>query len=358
MSSTASRAAVRLHLARLTPRQRAELVEAAEGSPEGIARLPPSPLSAPFHAVSERAVDAELARCERKRIAIVSRDDPGWPPGLLQLTDAPWALWVRGRLPDPARLTVALVGPRRPSPYGLAMVRRLASELTGLRFVIVSGGARGVDAEAHRAALIAGTPTVAVLGCGVDVAYPRDHAGLFVEIAAGGALVSEFPCGTPPLRHHFPVRNRLLAGWGNGVLIVEASFKSGSLITARLALEQNRDVFAVPGPVTSQLSEGTNDLLASGAVVLRGARDVVTGLRIDEQDLMLEGLVTSPPSAAPEADQVVAAMPEGRACSVDEMIESTGLGVGALLARLVALEATGRVQSLAGGLWMRGRRPP
>lgn len=291
------------------------------------------------------AVAAELERAASRDIAVLTREHPAWPPLLREIPDGPWALWVRGALPDPARPTLALVGPRRPSPYGLTVTRELASGLARAGVVLVSGGARGVDGQAHRSALDAGAPTVAVLGCGVDVAYPPEHRGLFERIGTSGAVVSEHPCGAEPRPHHFPVRNRILAGWTRAVLVTEASLQSGSLITARLALEDGRDVLAVPGPITSPLSEGTNALIADGARLVQGLADV-----LDELGICTEQARTR--AAGPE-DPVLAVLPRGEAIGLDDLAGTAGLEAGELLARLTGLEARGLVMGLPGGLWLR-----
>jgi DNA processing protein len=208
--------------------------------------------------------------------------------------------------------------------------------------VIVSGGARGVDGAAHAAALVARRPTVAVLGCGVDVPYPREHRPLYDRIEEDGAVVSEHPCGTQPRPHHFPIRNRILAGWSRAVLIPEGSVESGSLITARLALEAGREVLAVPGPITSRLSEGPNALIAEGARLVRGPADVLAEL----------GLAAEPAPAAP-ADPVLALLPPGEALDLDALVERSGRPASELLALLGGLEARGQAFGLPGGRWLR-----
>ena len=339
------REAVRLHLAPLGPRQRA-LVAEGRADRDAVAA---------WQAVTQAQVDDELARAASAGATIVTRGDPRWPPLLGEMPDAPHALWVRGTLPPIEPLAIAGVGPRRPSPYGLSLACTLAEDLARLGAVVVSGGAKGVDAAAHRAALAAGGATVAVLGCGVDVTYPPQHGPLYADIARGGAVVSELPCRTPPLPGHFPVRNRILAGWSRAVLVVEATFKSGSLITARLGIEMNRDVFAVPGPVTSRLSEGTNELLGRGAHLLRGVMDVLAQLRPDER-ARLHPLTGAAGTAGAPDDAVLAALRPGEARAVDELAAATGLPAGELLSRLVTHEAAGRVAALHGGLWMRTGR--
>jgi len=321
----------------------------------------PSQDAAAMRLISDAELDAELESCERCGAGLLLRGDPEWPPGLDELADPPELLWTRGRVPAPCDgPPVTMVGPRRASPYGLALATRLARELAELGAVIVSGGARGVDGAAHEAALEAGGRTVVVLGCGVDVVYPPDHRNLFERVVAQGALVSEFPCGARPLRHRFPVRNRLLAGWSAVVVLPEAGLKSGSLVTARLALESGREVCAVPGPVTSPTSRGTNELLASGARLTRGIADVIAELPEPQRlSLISRAREEAAEETARPADPLLEVLTEGRTAALDELVERTGLGCGELLGRLVRLEAAGCVRALPGGSWLGlgGRAP-
>ena len=348
--------ALRLHLAALTPRQR-ELAVAAAGGVARVAGASAARLAAAvgddaasrLAAVTTAAVEVELDTAARRDMRITFRDDARWPPLLREAPDAPWALWVRGELPDPARVVVVVVGARRPTPYGLAVTRELTLAAARRGVVVVSGGAAGIDGCAHGAALEAGVPTVAVLGCGSDVPYPSRHRELFERIAAAGAVVSEHPCGTQPRPHHFPVRNRILAAWAPAVLVTEATERSGSLITARLALEAGRDVLAVPGPITSALSGGTNRLIADGARLVSGAGDVLDEL----------GLAPEPDACDDEADDddpLLGALPRGESVPLDTLAAATSIPAGDLLARLIQLEAQGRVQALPGGSWMRRAR--
>ena len=297
--------AVRLHLACLAPRPRQLVLAAAGGRPAVVARDDLGDLAArgaPAEALARlREVSAAQAveaidRSVEDGLRLAFPWEAGWPRLLHRLPDPPLALWVRGELPPPDAVAVAVVGSRRPTAYGLSRARRLAADLARCGAVVVSGGARGVDGAAHRAALEAGAGTVAVLGCGVDVDYPAEHAALFGAVAAAGAVVSELPPGTPPRPAHFPARNRLLAGWSVAVLVVEAAARSGTLITARLALELDRSVLAVPGPVTSELSAGTNALIREGAVLVRDVDDVLAELP--------PGLVRSPPRDEGPPDSV------------------------------------------------------
>ena len=204
---------------------------------------------------------------------ILRRDDPGYPVLLRAIADPPDRLYVRGTIPSGPM--IAVVGSRRATPYGLRVAERLARELAGLGVVVVSGLARGVDAAAHRGALAAGGQTVAVLAGGLDRIYPPEHASMAVQIAGQGALLSEARDGTAPLPGLFPVRNRIISGLSRGLVVVEAAERSGALITARMALEQGREVFAVPGSIENPLTAGTHGLIRDGAGLVQGVEDVL-----------------------------------------------------------------------------------
>ena len=197
-------------------------------------------------------------------------EDAAYPPLLREIYDPPLVLYVSGRPETLAGPAVAIVGARRPTPYGRAVARRLAGDLASRGLVVVSGLARGIDTCAHSGAVEAGGRTVAVLGSGLDEIYPPENRDLAAKVGETGAVVTELPLGAPPLGFHFPLRNRIISGLATGLVVVEAARQSGSLITARLALEENREVMAVPGNVTSGLSEGTNGLIRSGRAARRG----------------------------------------------------------------------------------------
>jgi len=222
---------------------------------------------------------AEIERLEPLGIELVTLDDPRYPSLLREIHDPPLVLYARGEwLEAAARPCLAVVGSRRSSSYGVNAALSLARELAASGLTIVSGLARGIDAAAHRGALEAGGKTIAVVGTGLDTTYPAEHRKLGEEIINSGAIVSEFPLGTPPLPQNFPYRNRVLSGLSFGVLIIEAAEHSGSLITARLAAEQGRDVYAVPGNITSQTSFGPNYLIKDGAKLIQCGRDVLEEL--------------------------------------------------------------------------------
>ena len=232
--------------------------------------------------------NAEIERLEQLGAVVITLEDEDYPPLLREIYDPPIALYVRGDLKKAcARPCLAVVGSRRSSTYGVNAALSLSRDLAQNGLTIVSGLARGIDASAHRGALEAGGLTVAVVGTGLETTYPKEHKKLEGEIAANGAVVSEFPLGTPPLPQNFPYRNRVLSGLCFGVLIVEAAEHSGSLITARLANEQGREVFAVPGNITSQTSFGPNFLIKDGAKLVQQWRDVVEELPRDVRDRIL-----------------------------------------------------------------------
>jgi DNA processing protein len=272
---------------------------------------------------------------------IVRRRGPGYPPLLAELHDPPERLYLRGQPADTlARPAVAVVGARSCSPYGAQVARELGRALGGAGVVVVSGLARGIDGEAHRGALAGGGLTLAVLGCGIDRDYPRSHAELARRIAESGLIVSEYPPGVEPAPWRFPARNRIIAALALATVVVEARERSGALITADFALELGRDVFAVPGEITSALSNGTNDLLRQGAAPLLSAEDVLAVLGIE--------LRPPPgPDVSAGAARVLAALSDG-ACDADGLARATGLASAAVAAALVELELAGLVAGADG----------
>ncbi len=270
---------------------------------------------------------------------------PAWPPLLLQTADPPLLLYVQGALAHLSAPAVAVVGSRRPSPQGADNARAFAASLGAQGWVVVSGLAQGIDAAAHEGALAAGAPTVAVMGAGPDIIYPARHRALAQRIVAQGALVSEFAPGVPPLPEHFPLRNRIIAGLTRGTLVVEAALRSGSLITARLANEAGRDVWAIPGSIHAAQSQGCHALIKQGAKLVGSAQDI-----LDE----LQGGPTPHQAALPledtAADPLLGAMGEDPV-TLDALMARTGEAAATLLARLLELELDGRVARLPGGLY-------
>ena len=287
----------------------------------------------------ERAYAAQLAEFA---IRWIGRSARGFPRALAAIFDPPAGIFVRGdeqlELLDCA--AVALVGARSCSPYGAHVARAFGRELAAAGLVVVSGLARGIDGEAHCGALEAGGKTVAVLGCGIDRDYPAAHAELARRIAANGLIVSEYAPGVEPAPWRFPARNRIIAGLTAATVVVEARERSGALITADLALEEGREVLAVPGEITSALSDGTNRLLRQGAVAATSAADVL-------EVFGLEPSTAEPTGLGLDAEQVLARLRDGP-CAADELARALGLEAGRLAAALTELELTGVVTEAAG----------
>ncbi|HYX88747.1 MAG TPA: DNA-processing protein DprA [Gaiellaceae bacterium] len=298
-----------------------------------------------------RGFDAEryLAALAKRGFRFLGRSDPEYPPLLRELHDPPPGLFLRGGAEAEvlSRTAVAIVGARSCSSYGRQVAKLLGRELAAAGLVVVSGLARGVDGEAHRGALEAGGVTVAVLGCGIDRDYPAVHGQLAASIAEAGLVVSEYAPGVEPAPWRFPARNRVIAGLAAATTIVEARERSGALITADFALEAGREVFAVPGDITSSLSVGTNALLRLGAIPLTSAGDVLEAFGIAVPE-------AGAPEVGEDAALVLGAMAD-RPAGADELIRTTGLDAATVATALAELELAGAVVE-AEGLF-RGVRP-
>lgn len=295
--------------------------------------------------------DAER-QAERLRAAggsLLTWVDPSYPELLRQLHDAPLCLFVLGEVTAADDVCVALVGSRRPSAYGLSMAESLGEGLAACGVTVVSGLARGIDGAAHAAALRAGGRTIAVLGSGIDVIYPSEHHRLLMQIAENGAVLSEFLMGTPPEADNFPMRNRIISGLSRATVVVEAAERSGSLITARCAVEQNREVFAVPGPV-GPLSRGPHGLLRQGAMLAETAGDIVR--EIAPQLGTARSAGPSPRLEGPAAS-IFGCLGE-QPLAVDEIVERSGLDAANVLNALLELEISGLVRQLPGSRFVRG----
>jgi len=287
---------------------------------------------------------------ERTGVRVITAFEEDYPELLSQIADPPFLLFALGR-PEKLRLPrVAVVGSRSATRYGRDVAARLARDLSQAGVTVVSGFARGVDAAAHEAAREGPGGTIAVLGCGLDVDYPREHARLKEAMAATDLLVSEFPPGTEPRPRNFPVRNRIIAGLAAGVVVVEASRRSGSLITARLAADSGRDVFAVPGSVFSETSAGTHELLRDGAILCRGAEDVLAEL-FPAVGVPVRGTAAgSAPRAelSPEASRLYEALLREESLSAEDLAQMLDLPAATVLAGLFELEGAGLAVSEAG----------
>jgi DNA processing protein len=340
------------------------LIDAAGGEPQralapalpGSLDLPPA-ARAFLVSPDESAIDADLAWLEASGAAIVLYSDAEYPPLLRQISGPPAALYVLGSVAVLASAQLAMVGSRSPTPSGRTTAREFAAWFARAGLTVTSGLAVGIDAASHEGALAGGGETVAVCGTGLDRLYPAGHAALAERICACGALVSEFPPRTAPLRQHFPRRNRIISGLSLGTLVVEAARHSGSLITARLAGEAGREVFAIPGSIHSPLSRGCHQLIKQGAKLVEEAADVISELHISVPKERL----SAPPSLPAqrlaldkEYEMLLDALGFEPA-TVDTLVARTQLRSESVASMLLILELEGRVTALPGGRY--GRLP-
>ena len=296
---------------------------------------------------ASEAVDRSIDWASQPKQTILTLADAAYPAALLEIADPPNVLYIRG---NPALLKkrgIGIVGSRNATPQGLQTAEVFAKALAGSGLSIISGLALGIDAAAHRGALAAAGDTIAVIGTGADRLYPARNKELAVAIAEHGAIVSEFPLGTPAVASNFPRRNRIISGLSQGVLVVEAAIESGSLITARLAAEQGREVFAIPGSIHSPVARGCHKLIKQGAKLVETAQDVLEELGRFE---------TEPSSSEVQPDDneapILSALGHDP-CSLDELIERTGLSTDQLLTELLMLELAGQIATMPGNRYQR-----
>ncbi len=307
----------------------------------------------------ERRLSAELVRAQAHGVTILTLEDEDYPRSLRTIYDPPLALYIKGTLARTDDVAVAIVGARHASVYGVQSAERLAYELALRGVTIISGLARGIDGASHRGALNAGGRTIAVLGNGLATMYPPEHAELAAHVTQHGAVVSEYPMDTAPLPHNFPRRNRLISGLSLGVVVVEAAQRSGALITADSALEQGREVFAVPGPMTAVTSQGTHGLLKQGATLVTSVEDILEALRLTPQVTVTSA---SPPAQTTMSSEVSLAELERRvfACVaadqptyVDAVASRSGLAMPDVSSALLQLELKRLVRQLPGQQFIR-----
>lgn len=300
-----------------------------------------------------RALREDKARVARAGVRVIVWGDADYPPRLREIASAPPILYLRGTVEPGDAAAVAIVGARHATAYGESVARELAVELSRRGLTIVSGLARGIDAAAHRGALEPGGRTLAVLGSGLDEIYPPEHRDLAGEVAGHGAVLSEFPLGTAPLRLHFPRRNRIISGLSMGVIVVEAGVGSGALITAHHALEQGREVFAVPGRVHARYSEGCNRLIKAGAKLVETWEDVLSELvpQLPRRSSRSKAAPPPPPLTAAE-ERVFDILAEGP-LHIDALIVRADLPGGRVASALVGLEMKGLVCQLSGKVFER-----
>lgn len=305
---------------------------------------------------SRRECDLDAAEkiCSSGNVSVLTMKDADYPPLLKMIPVPPVVLYLMGKLPDSKKPALAIVGSRRATAYGYEAARKLAGEMASLDIAVISGLARGIDGMAHRGALEHDGYTLGVLGCGIDIVYPRENEGLFRQMSATGGIMSEYPPGMPPFPGFFPVRNRIISGISDGVLVIEAGRKSGALITVDHALEQGREVFALPGNIDSKTSEGTNHIIQQGAHMVTSAQDIV--------EIMGWGIkgrkAQKPPKKpiTPQLDffemQVYNALADGKKY-YDEVLYLTEMEPGRLNTVLSMMEIKGIIRQLPGQLFIR-----
>jgi DNA processing protein len=333
---------------------------------EGL-RFPADAAQFIFDGKARRAAEEETARFLDKGVSLITLASPEYPERLKEIYDPPPVLWVRGDVGLLSRPSIAIVGTRHPSPYGMQVAEMLARDLSARRLTIVSGMARGIDTCAHKGALAARMPNVAVWGTGIDVVYPKENRKIAEEIlAVGGAIVSEVPMGTFPAPQNFPRRNRIISGLSIGVLVVEASENSGTRVTARCAAEQDRDLYAVPGNVTSKNSWTPNTLIKQGAKLVGSWEDVWEDLpsqvRLElEQQTAVESKEEATASLLPdpvlraEESIVLKVLRTDESLQIDELLDKleTQLTSSEVFTALFELEMSGRVRCLPGKNYVR-----
>ena len=356
---------LRLNALEFAPHRLNGLLEAYGGDPaalfaapraEWLQRLPElnDKRLARLSAVRVQDLSREIAALHKSGARLVTLTDTLYPANLRSLPDAPPVLFLRGDLIPEDKFSLAIVGSRRATSYGLALARRFARELTAHGLTVVSGGARGVDTEAHRGALEGGGRSLAFLGCGVDIHYPAENRRLFDEIANGsGAVLSEFPVGTRPEPWRFPARNRLISGSSLGVLVIESPEDSGSLITAREAGEQGREVFAIPGPIGLGHNTGCHKLIQDGAKLVECVDDILSELGV----LTLRGDTFAPPPVPgpplPPEQRRVLDLLTLQPRQVEGMISESGLAPPQVMGILTLLEMRGLAKRVPGNAFVR-----
>jgi DNA processing protein len=297
--------------------------------------------------------DVEMERLERHGADALICEDPAYPSRLKQIYDYPPVLYVKGSLPAEDEPCLAIVGTRRPTVYGRQVTEEIAADLARSSITVISGLARGIDSVAHRAALDAGGKTVAVFGSGLDIVYPGENTRLARAIAERGALVSEYPLGVKPKAENFPLRNRIMSGLSLGVLVVEAGERSGALITAQQAVEQNREVFAIPGSILSPASQGTNRLIQEGAKLTRNHTDILQELNLT---IVVQQAEIREFSPASEAESAILRQLSAEPNHIDEICRRSGLTMPEASSTLAMLELKGIARQVGSMNYVLARR--
>ncbi|GMT41897.1 MAG: DNA polymerase [bacterium] len=298
----------------------------------------------------QKTADAEKRKAQKLKVRIITALDEGYPQNLKTLHASPPLLYVAGEIMETDAIAVGVVGTRRPTAYGRISTENLSAMLAAMGFTIVSGLARGVDSFAHRAALEAGGRTIAVLGCGLDLCYPPENRGLSEKIRENGAVVSQFCFGTEPEKRNFPVRNRVISGLSLGVLVTEAGTKSGALITAYAALDEGREVFAIPGRIDYAQSVGTNGLIQKGAKLVKNLEDIVEEFPVEVVSYLSLSEESEQHALSGDEVKLLALLAEDER-HIDHLINGSGLPSGVVLGILLELEIKGVVRQLPGKLF-------
>lgn len=303
----------------------------------------------------ERSLDKERKGIQELGGQILVHGDSRYPSSLLQIPEPPPVLYLLGQLKKEDKIALSIVGSRAASSQGRLNAERIAGKLAGMGITIVSGLAMGIDTWAHKGALMAGGRTLAVLGCGLDYNYPRYNSALKERIAEQGAVISEFPLGTPPLPMNFPRRNRIISGMSMGTLVVEAAKKSGSLITVNFALEQGRDVYAIPGNIDSPLSSGVNGLIQKGAKLIQGVDDIIEEFPLEVRNYIAENEIRPEKVlvSGSRQEMLVLKLLKKQPVHIDELTCQTSMAPAEVSSLLMKMELKGQVRQLPGKLFTR-----
>jgi DNA processing protein len=333
----------------------------AFGSPENIFHMPVNELRQVQDIGENRArnivsfsdwekVNKEIEKAEKNNVRLIPRNDKAYPETLKRIYGAPVVLYVKGTLQESDKYAVAVVGSRTATDYGIKTAATISHKLSSSGLTVVSGMARGIDSASHKGALKAGGRTIAVLGSGLDLPYPPENKKLMDEISLSGAVVSEFPLGTPPNKENFPRRNRIISAMSLGVIVIEAALDSGSLITVAYALEQGREVFAVPGNITSRNSKGTNDLIKKGAKLVESAEEVLEELRPQIKGVLREEKINPerPLPVLTDDEQILYSSLSSEPKHIDSIIREINIPTSRALSLLLNLELKGIVRQLQG----------
>jgi DNA processing protein len=291
-------------------------------------------------------IERNLKKLKNQGVKVIALDSDRYPEMLRNIQDPPLVIYMKGDMTPEDKYAIAIVGSRKPTPYGISVTETMASELASMGFTIVSGLARGIDTAAHKGGVRCGGRSIAVLGSGIDVPYPPENKGLMERISKAGCVLSEFAPGTPPNKENFPRRNRIISGLSLGVLVVEAAAESGALITARYALEQGREVFSIPGNINSKVSSGTNELIKQGAKPVVKAEDIV-----EELAPLLRGFIKSKEKvkiSVSDEEKALCKIMTGEPKHIDDISRESGMPVSKALAVLLGLELKGIVKQLEG----------